>query len=89
MPRPTPVKISPPARPRRAAGTCGSTVGGASTMSEPPARPARKRQRTNQRKDRGVAQAKKAAVATSIMPRSTWAAGTRSVSHRAARAPTR
>ena len=89
MPSPTPVKMSPPASPRRAAGTCGSTVGGARTIRVPPARPARKRQRKNQRKDSGVAQPKKAPVASSIMPRSTRAAGRRAARWRAATAPTR
>jgi len=89
MPRATPVKTSPPASPRRAAGTYGSTVGGARTMSMPPVRPARKRHPKNQRKDIGVAQAKKAAVAISIMARSTWPTGRRAASQSAPIAPTR
>jgi NAD(P)-dependent dehydrogenase (short-subunit alcohol dehydrogenase family) len=34
IPRPTPVKMTPPARPCRDRGTCGSTVGAASTETE-------------------------------------------------------
>ena len=69
MPSPTPVKITPPARPRRAGGTCGRTVGAASTMRAPPATPDARRQTKNQANDSGTAQAKNATVASAIMVR--------------------
>ena len=53
MPRPTDVKITPPASPRFAAGTCGSTLGAASTISTAPATPEAKRQRKNHAKGSG------------------------------------
>ena len=40
MPNPTPVKITPLARPRRRCDTCGSTAGAASTIRTPPDSPA-------------------------------------------------
>jgi hypothetical protein len=70
MPSPTPVKITPPAIPRRACGTCGNTVGAARTMSTPPATPAARRQTKYHANDSGAAHAKKAAVASAIMARS-------------------
>lgn len=71
MPSPTPVKMTPPARPRRAGGTWGSTMGAASAMSAPPATPAPRRQAKYQENDSGVAQAKNATVASASMARST------------------
>ncbi|MCY1439120.1 hypothetical protein D9M71_553410 [compost metagenome] len=68
IPTPTPMKITPPARPRREGGTCASTVGAARTISAPPATPESNRQAKNQAKDRGQAQAKNATLASSIMP---------------------
>jgi len=89
MPRPTPVKIAPPTMPRRAVGTWASTVGAASTISTPPARPAEKRQAENQANDSGAAQARNAAVASSIMARSTTLRRRRAASGRADSAPAR
>ena len=83
------MKINPPASPRRNGGTCGSTVGAASTISTPPASPAAKRQRVNHRNDQGVAQAKKASVASAIIARSATGAGTAAVTRRASSAPAR
>ena len=53
IPTPTPMKIAPPATPRREAGTWGRTFGAASTISAPPATPATKRQTKNQAKPTG------------------------------------
>jgi hypothetical protein len=89
MPRPTPVKIAPPASPRRAAGTCASTTGAASTVSTPPATPAANRQTKNHEKGSGAAHAKNAAVATNIMERNRVAVGTEAAVRRASRAPAR
>ena len=89
IPSPTPVKMIPPANPRRAAGTTGSKVGAASTINMPPARPAAKRQTKNQRNESGRAQAKKAVVASAIIMRSRRAAGIRATSGRASSAPAR
>ena len=89
MPRPTPVKMAPPARPRRSGGTCGSTEGAARTITTPPATPEAKRQRKNQAKDSGSAQAKKATVTSAIMPRSIRGAPARRASDRAQSAPPR
>ena len=71
MPAPTPMKMAPPARPRREGLMPGSTAGAASTISIPPARPEAKRQAKNQAKLKGKAQAKKARVASAIEPLST------------------
>ena len=89
MPRPTPVKIAPPASPRRPGGTCGSTVGAASTISAPPAPPAAARQAKNHQNEIGAAQAKKAAVTRTIIARSTVAGAARRASGRAPSAPAR
>ncbi|MNL16969.1 hypothetical protein D3C87_1380370 [compost metagenome] len=67
MPTPTPMKMIPPASPRRDAGTCASTVGAASTISAPPDVPERKRQAKNHTKDTGQAQAKNARLASNII----------------------
>ncbi|MNF93771.1 hypothetical protein D3C84_764570 [compost metagenome] len=67
MPTPTPMKMTPPASPRREAGTCARTVGAASTISAPPAVPERKRQAKNHAKDTGQAQAKNARLASNII----------------------
>ena len=61
----------------------------ASTMSTPPAKPDAKRQAKNQAKASGAAQAKKAAVAVSIMARSAAAADRRAAIRRASSAPAR
>ena len=58
-------------------------------MITPPDNPATKRQKKNHGKDSGSAHAKKAAVASSIMPRSTLAAGNRAASGEATSAPAR
>ena len=89
MPSPTPVKMMPPASPRRSAGTSAQHSGRRGTISMPPARPAAERQRKNQRKESGRAQAKKAAVASAIIMRSTRAVGMRAASGRASSAPAR
>src|SRR3954453_3634357 len=57
MPRPTPVKIAPPAMPRRVGGITAITVGAANAISTPPVPPDRKRQVKNQAKLTGMAQA--------------------------------
>jgi hypothetical protein len=64
--------MAPLAMPRRAAGTCGSTVDAASTMMAPPASPDTKRQPKNQLTDSGNAQAAKASVANTIIVRSAF-----------------
>ena len=87
MPSPTPVKIAPPARPRRAAGTCGSTVGAARTISTPPATPDARRQTKNHANASGTEQAKKAAVASSIMARRIETGPKRAASDDASSAP--
>ena len=69
------MKIAPPAKPRREAGTCGSTASAASTISAPPDTPAAKRQTKNQEKEKGWAQAKNDAVANNIITRSTTVTG--------------
>jgi hypothetical protein len=89
MPMPTPVKIAPPASPRRDDGTCGSTTGAASAIKTPPETPEANRQTKNQPKESGNAQAKNAAVATIIIARKLGAAPARSAIGRAARAPAR
>jgi hypothetical protein len=89
MPRPTPVKMTPPASPRRAAGTCGSTVGAASTMRAPPAAPAARRQAKYQANDSGAAHAKKATVASAIIARRTKTGSVRAAMVRASSAPAR
>jgi hypothetical protein len=89
MPRPTPVKIAPPAKPRRDAGTCGSTASAASTISAPPEIPAAKRQRKNHENETGCAQAKNDAVATSISVRKTTLTRAIAVIRRATSAPRR
>lgn len=81
--------MRPPARPWRATGTCGNTVGAASTMSAPPASPEAKRQTKNQAKENGTAQAKKAAVASSSIALSNRGAGARAASGRPSSAPAR
>ena len=43
MPSPTPVKMMPPARPRRAGGTPGKMCDAANTINAPPAAPAMNR----------------------------------------------
>ncbi len=89
MPSPTPVKTTPPASPRCADGTCGSTTGAASAISTPPEMPEAKRQVKNQPKESGNAQAKNAAVVAIIMPRSAGLAPAFSAIGRASRAPAR
>ena len=89
MPRPTPVKIAPLASPRRDGATCGSTTGAASAIKAPPEIPDAKRQTKNQPKESGKAQAKNAALATAIIPRSVAAAPARSAIGRASKAPPR
>jgi hypothetical protein len=89
MPRPTPVKMTPPATPRRSGRTWGKTVGAASTMSTPPATPAARRQTRYHANDRGDAHAKNAAVAKAIIARRSSTASTRAASHRASSAPAR
>ena len=89
MPMPTPANMIPPIRPRRSALTTASTVGATATMSRPPLRPDRKRQNTNQGKPSRSAQAKKVAVATSIISRTSVVGRTRPSTGRAPRAPTR
>ena len=89
IPRPTPVKITPAASPRREAGTYGSTASAASTISAPPDTPAAKRQTKNHAKDSGWAQAKNDAAASSIIARSTTATGAAPAMRGAASAPAR
>jgi hypothetical protein len=86
---PTPVKIRPATKPRRCGATCGSTVGAASTMMTPPATPAAKRQVKNQATEIGIAQAKQATLASTIMNRSAWAGAMRAARGEATSAPAR
>src|SRR3546814_12982202 len=69
IPDPTPEKMRPAASPRLFSGTKGRMVGAASTMSEPPVKPDTNRHTKNQTKEIGVALAKNATVAPSIMRR--------------------
>lgn len=89
MPSPTPVKITPPASPRRAGGTCFNTAGAASAISAPPDIPAANRHVKYQANDKGAAQPKKAAVAAIIMSRSAAAVPIRAAIGRASSAPPR
>ena len=89
MPRPTPPKIRPPAKPRRAGGTCGRTVAATRTMVAPPDTPARKRQKKNQATDSGKAQAKKASDAAAVSNRSTVRLESARAIERPVSAPTR
>ena len=89
MPAPTPMKIAPPARPRREALMLGSTVGAARTISAPPAKPAAERQAKNQAKLSGKAQAKKARLASAIEALSTVTTRTRAEIGRPRSAPAR
>ena len=89
MPRPTPVNTAPPASPRRDGATAASTVGAARTISTPPARPDARRQARNQANDGGRAQAKKVALASTIMARSSVAAPVRRPKRCASSAPAR
>jgi len=83
------MKMTPPARPRRDSGMCGSTVGAASTMIPAPAKPETKRQTKNQAKLNGKALAKKARLATTIITRSNAALSKRAASLPASSAPAR
>lgn len=67
--RQPPVKMTPPARPRREGATCESTVGAARTIRTPPAKPEARRQAKNQANETGNAQAKNATDASSIIVR--------------------
>jgi hypothetical protein len=89
MPRPTPVKMTPLATPRRSRRTWGSTVGAARTMSTPPAIPAAARQTKYHANDTGTAHAKNPAVASAIMARSAVTRSARAASQRASSAPAR
>ncbi len=89
MPAPTPMKIAPPARPRREGLMLGSTVGAARTISAPPAKPEAKRQPKNQAKSSGKTQAKKARVASAIDALSTVTTRMRAEIGRPRRAPAR
>jgi len=89
MPRPTPVKIAPLASPRRDGWTCRITSGAASAIKAPPETPDAKRQTKNQPKESGKAQAKNAALATIIIPRSAGAAPACAAIGRASKAPPR
>src|SRR5260370_28413978 len=68
---------------------CGSTIGAASAISAPPEMPDTKRQRKNQQKESGKAQAKNAALTTTIIPRSVGAAPACAAIGRASKAPPR
>ena len=87
MPRPTPVKMAPPANPRSDGGTRDSTAGAARAIRTPPETPDAKRQTKNQPKESGRAQAKNAAVATVIIARKPVAEPARSAIGRASKAP--
>ncbi|MNL24405.1 hypothetical protein D3C87_1458360 [compost metagenome] len=89
IPTPTPMKIKPPAKPRREGGTCASTVGAARTIKAPPATPERNRQAKNQAKDTGHAQAKNAMLASSIIARRVNRVEVFDASERPKRAPAR
>ena len=89
MPSPTPVKMAPPASPRRAAGTWASTAGAATTINAPPAIPAEKRQPKNHTKESGIAQPKNVAVASNSIPRKAVAVPMRAATGRPSNAPTR
>ncbi len=58
MPRPTPAKMAPPTRPRRAGPTWGRIVEAASTMMSAPATPDARRQARNHAKESGTEQAR-------------------------------
>ena len=60
-----------------------STVGATATIRSPPPRPDRKRQNTNQGKPSGSAQAKKVAVASSIISRTSRVGRMRLITGRA------
>src|ERR1700739_4144123 len=68
---------------------CASTTGAASAIRAPPEIPDAKRQAKNQPKESGKAQAKKAALAAIITPRSIAAAPARAAIGRASKAPPR
>ena len=68
---------------------CGSTIGAASAIKAPPEIPDAKRQTKNQPNESGNAQAKNAALTTTIIPRSVGAAPTRAAMGRASKAPPR
>jgi len=89
MPSPTPVKIAPPARPRRRGGMPGITLGAASAISTPPVPPDKKRQKKNQAKPSGNAQARRLAAVASIEPRSKAGVPVRAATARAPIAPAR
>src|SRR5690348_6417540 len=89
MPIPTPVKIAPPAMPRRLAGIAASTVGAASTISTPPVPPDRNRQAKNHAKLTGAAQANRLAQVSSIAFRKVVTAPKRVARTRAPSAPAR
>src|SRR5215472_9286237 len=87
MPRPTPVKITPPATPRRPGGIAAITVGAARAMSTPPVPPETKRQTKNQPKLRGNAQANRLIAVSSIADRKVVFAPRRAATNRAPSAP--
>ena len=89
MPMPTPANMMPPMRPRRSARMTASTVGATATIRSPPLRPERKRQNTNQGKPSRSAQAKKVAVASSIISRTSRVGRMRLITGRAPMAPMR
>src|SRR4051794_9031044 len=89
MPRPTPVKIAPPAMPRRVGGIAAITVGAASAISTPPVPPDRKRQAKNQAKLTGKAQANRLAAVSSIAACTVATAPKRAARARAPSAPAR
>ena len=64
-------------------------MGAASTINAPPDSPAAKRQTKNHVKESGEAQAKKLAVASTIIARSTWGAEARAAMAWASSAPAR
>ena len=68
---------------------CGSTTGAASAIKAPPDTPDAKRQTKNQPKESGKAQAKNAALATTIIPRSAGPVPARAAIGRASKAPPR
>src|SRR3954470_23070683 len=89
MPIPTPVKIAPPAMPRRPGGIAAITVGAASAISTPPVPPDRKRQAKNQAKLTGTAQANRLAQVSSIAACKVATAPKRALRARAPSAPAR